>query len=163
MVIYIHIPFCKKKCDYCDFLSAPADDETIERYVVSLLREIGYHGSKYGKKGEDRNIETIFFGGGTPSILNVNQIEAIMNKLKDEFNIEETAEITMECNPGTADKNKLMAMKNNGINRLSIGLQSADNDELKGIGRIHTYEEFLYIFGVSRECGFKNINVNVYV
>ncbi len=161
MVIYIHIPFCKKKCDYCDFLSAPADDETIERYVVSLLREIGYHGSKYGKKGEDRNIETIFFGGGTPSILNVNQIEAIMNKLKDEFNIEETAEITMECNPGTADKNKLMAMKNNGINRLSIGLQSADNDELKGIGRIHTYEEFLYIFSVARECGFKNINVDL--
>lgn len=161
MVIYIHIPFCKKKCDYCDFLSAPADDETIEKYVAALLREISYHGSKYGIRGEDRSVETIFFGGGTPSILNVYQIEAIMNKLKDEFNIEETTEITMECNPGTADEKKLIAMKNSGINRLSIGLQSANNNELKAVGRIHTYEEFLRIFSMARECGFENINVDL--
>ena len=161
MVIYIHIPFCKKKCDYCDFLSAPAGDETIKKYVDALLKEISHHGSKYGKKGENRNIETIFFGGGTPSILKSNQIKAIMEKLKDEFNIEETAEITMECNPGTADENKLIAIKNSGVNRLSIGLQTTNDNELKAIGRIHTYEEFLHIFNTARECGFENINIDL--
>ena len=161
MVIYIHIPFCKKKCDYCDFLSAPADDEAIESYVSAQIKEISYYGDKYGKSGENRSVETVFFGGGTPSILSGNQIEAIMNKLKDDFNIEETAEITMECNPGTADKNKLVAMKNSGINRLSIGLQTANDNELKAVGRIHTYEEFLNIFKMARECGFENINVDL--
>ena len=161
MVIYVHIPFCVKKCDYCDFLSAPANTETIAEYVGILKKEIEYYGGRYGKNGEDRGVTSIFFGGGTPSVLRGIQIEDLMNKLKEQFTIEEKAEITMECNPGTADKEKLIAMRKSGINRLSIGLQTANDSELKAIGRIHTYEQFLYIYNTARNCGFDNINIDL--
>ena len=161
MVIYIHIPFCIRKCFYCDFLSGPADKDTIDNYVKALLNEIEYHGRKYGKQGENVSVSSIFFGGGTPSILEEVHIETIMKKLYDVFNIEETGEITIECNPGTASENKLRKYIELGINRLSIGLQSANDDELKNIGRIHTYKEFLDVYQMARKVGYENINIDL--
>ena len=153
--IYIHIPFCIKKCAYCDFLSFPSDDETIQRYVDCLCNEIG------GCEADDRNVATIFFGGGTPSILGADQIEQLMAKIKSEFNIIESAEISMECNPGTVTEEKLKGFLSAGINRLSIGLQSANDNELKNLGRIHNYEQFLFTYNTARKVGFKNINIDL--
>lgn len=153
--IYIHIPFCIKKCAYCDFLSFPSDDETIQRYVDCLCNEIG------GCEADDRNVATIFFGGGTPSILEADQIEQLMAKIKSEFNITESAEISMECNPGTVTEEKLKGFLSAGINRLSIGLQSANDNELKNLGRIHNYEQFLFTYNTARKVGFKNINIDL--
>ena len=161
MVIYIHIPFCIRKCYYCDFLSGPSDKETIDKYVKALINEIEYHGGKYGRKGVNNSVASIFFGGGTPSILEGIYIEEIMNKLKDSFEIEENAEITIECNPGTANEEKLKKYKEIGINRISIGLQSANDEELKSIGRIHTYDDFLEVYSKAREVGFDNINIDL--
>lgn len=161
MVIYIHIPFCIQKCHYCDFLSAPCDAGIRERYVECLIREIEYYGEWYGMRGRNIPVTSIFFGGGTPSILESNQIQSIMDKLKTTYSIEENAEITMECNPGTVTEEKLSGYRVAGINRLSIGLQSANNAELKCIGRIHTYEQFLNSYDMARKCGFKNINVDL--
>lgn len=161
MVIYIHIPFCIQKCHYCDFLSAPCDAGIRERYVECLIREIEYYGEWYGMSGRNIPVTSIFFGGGTPSILESNQIQSIMDKLKTTYSIEENAEITMECNPGTVTEEKLSGYRVAGINRLSIGLQSANNAELKSIGRIHTYEQFLNSYDMARKCGFKNINVDL--
>lgn len=161
MVIYIHIPFCIQKCHYCDFLSAPCDAGIRERYVECLIREIEYYGEWYGMRGRNIPVTSIFFGGGTPSILESNQIQSIMDKLKTTYSIEENAEITMECNPGTVTEEKLSGYRVAGINRLSIGLQSANNAELKSIGRIHTYEQFLNSYDMARKCGFKNINVDL--
>ncbi|MBQ2744793.1 MAG: oxygen-independent coproporphyrinogen III oxidase [Lachnospiraceae bacterium] len=161
MVIYIHIPFCIQKCHYCDFLSAPCDAGIRERYVECLIREIEYYGEWYGMRGRNIPVTSIFFGGGTPSILESNQIQSIMDKLKTTYSIEKNAEITMECNPGTVTEEKLSGYRVTGINRLSIGLQSANNAELKSIGRIHTYEQFLNSYDMARKCGFKNINVDL--
>lgn len=161
MVIYIHIPFCIRKCFYCDFLSGPADKDTIDNYVKALLNEIEYHGKKYGKQGGNMSVSSIFFGGGTPSILKEIHIEAIMKKIFEAFNIEEMGEVTIECNPGTASENKLRKYLELGINRLSIGLQSANDFELKNIGRIHTYKEFLDVYQLARKVGFKNINIDL--
>lgn len=161
MVIYIHIPFCVRKCYYCDFLSGPADEETIDKYVKSLINEIEYYGERYGKQGTNVPITSIFFGGGTPSLLESRYIKAIMNKLKDSFYIEESAEITIECNPGTANEEKLNTYRELGINRISIGLQSANDEELKSIGRIHTFDQFMTIYNEARKAGFDNINVDL--
>ena len=161
MVIYIHIPFCIRKCYYCDFLSGPSDKDTIDKYVKALINEIEYYGEKYGKRGKNNPVSSVFFGGGTPSLLDELNIEAVMNKLKDTFYIEENAEITIECNPGTANESKLSKYIEIGINRLSIGLQSADDDELKNIGRIHTYKEFIDVYKCARKAGFKNINIDL--
>ena len=158
MEIYIHIPFCVKKCDYCDFLSGPADNDTKEKYVKALIKEIeAYKGTVYI---EDK-ITSLFVGGGTPSILSCNQIERIAYAVKGVFKFEEDAEITVEMNPGTVTKDKLATFKRAGVNRLSIGLQSANDSELKILGRIHTYEEFLNTFNMARETGFNNINVDL--
>jgi oxygen-independent coproporphyrinogen III oxidase len=159
--LYIHIPFCVKKCDYCDFLSAPADRETKERYVKALLSEI--HNSRHIASGY--RVKTIFIGGGTPSSLEENQIYRIMEAIRDVFDLygkeDGFPEITIEVNPGTVTKEKLLEYKASGINRLSIGLQSADNMELKLLGRIHSYETFLENFKLARELGFGNINVDL--
>jgi len=158
--LYIHIPFCVRKCAYCDFLSGPQDEETIEQYVVSLLDEIRAHGSNK-KLTSGYNVVTVFLGGGTPSILSASQIQRIFVALRDTFEITEDAEITIEANPGTVTKEKLEVFRACGINRISFGLQSANNEELKLLGRIHTYEEFLESFRLARECGFDNINVDL--
>ena len=158
--IYIHIPFCVKKCAYCDFLSGPQDKETIERYVSRLLKEIQVHASKQ-KFTLDYEVTTIFLGGGTPSVLEANQIQRIFEMLKNSFKISKDAEITIEANPGTVTVEKLEAYKQCGINRISFGLQSTNNEELKLLGRIHTYEEFLESYQLARACGFENINVDL--
>lgn len=155
--LYIHIPFCVRKCAYCDFLSGPQNDETIEKYADMLIQEISAHGRLYG----DRLITTIFFGGGTPSILSGEQMERIMKTLKEKFVVSSDAEISMEANPGTVTKEKLESYKKAGINRISFGLQSANNEDLKILGRIHTYEEFLESYNMARECGFDNNNVDL--
>lgn len=155
--IYIHIPFCVKKCDYCDFLSAPANAQTIERYVKALKNEIEINSEKM--KGY--LVDTIFIGGGTPSILEESQIKDIMKALSENAKISDEAEITIECNPGTVTREKLLCYKKAGINRISLGLQSADDEELKAIGRIHSYEQFLESFNLARNCGFDNINVDL--
>lgn len=158
--IYIHIPFCVRKCAYCDFLSGPVDKGKIEKYVEALLNEIRAQG-KLDSLSLFEKVTSVFVGGGTPSILEGNQIEEILNVLKESFNIDKDAEITIEANPGTVTKEKLETYKRVGINRISFGLQSTKNEELKILGRIHTYEEFLESFHMARECGFDNINVDL--
>lgn len=154
--LYLHIPFCVKKCNYCDFLSAPAGEETRAAYVDALLEEIrGFD------EPEDYEVVTVFFGGGTPSILPGQEILRIMEALREKFSFRKGAEITLEANPGTVDKEKLSFYKKAGINRLSFGLQSADAEELKKLGRIHTWEKFLESFQLAREAGFSNINVDL--
>ena len=161
MVIYVHIPFCVKKCFYCDFLSGQGDVATKEKYVKSLLNEISFYGRRYGKTGRNIHVTSVFFGGGTPSVLDVSLTVAILERLREQFYIEENAEITVECNPGTLSAEKLKIYRKAGINRLSIGLQSADDNELKSIGRIHTSEQFLEGFTMARKCGFNNINIDI--
>lgn len=156
-MLYIHIPFCVKKCAYCDFLSGPAKDEEIIEYVNALCMEI----ESYQEMSKEYLVDSIFFGGGTPSILEETQITQIITSIRNVFEIKQEAEITIECNPGTVTKQKLSTYKSLGINRLSFGLQSTDNEELKKLGRIHTYEEFLNNFHLARELGFNNINVDI--
>lgn len=155
--IYIHIPFCVKKCDYCDFLSAPADLETKEKYVEALINEIKLNKNKMS----EYVVDTVFIGGGTPSLLEENQISKIMSVLRDNCNMSENPEITIECNPGTITESKLLEYKKSGINRISFGLQSANDKELKSIGRIHNYAGFLESYNLARKCGFDNINVDL--
>ena len=155
--IYIHIPFCVKKCAYCDFLSAPSTEEERERYVNLLCEEI----AASSVRAKEYEVVTVFFGGGTPSILKGEQIERILKVLRERFAIAENAEITLEMNPGTVTGEKLEIYKRAGINRLSIGLQSVHNGELKMLGRIHTYEEFLESYHMAREAGFDNMNVDL--
>ena len=139
MELYIHIPFCVRKCAYCDFLSFPQTKEVMQQYVEKLIEEIRWAGKQY----PDRAISSIFIGGGTPSILDAEQMTAIMHAVREAFYIEETAEISIEANPGTVTEEKLRAYRDAGINRISFGLQSAELKELKLLGMIHTYEEFL--------------------
>lgn len=156
--LYIHIPFCLRKCGYCDFLSAPADEKARDRYVQALLMEI----ERYrGTETADRKIKTLYIGGGTPSTLSVKQLECIMQKIKCTFNFHGDMETSMEMNPGTASKEKCRALYQMGINRLSIGLQSTNDMELKTLGRIHSYEDFLNTYTWCREAGFQNINVDL--
>lgn len=155
--VYIHIPFCVKKCDYCDFLSFASDDDTKLAYVKVLIKEIEQEAAKYA----DKSVGSVFIGGGTPSALSVGCIEDILKSLRKHYDILEDAEITIECNPGTLTKDKLEEYKASGINRLSIGLQSTDDRELKLLGRIHDYETFLDNYRLAREVGFNNINIDL--
>ena len=155
--LYIHIPFCVKKCDYCDFLSFPSNPETREYYVNALCSEIEYKGELL--KG--KTVTSIYIGGGTPSSLETPLIIKIMNTLDKAFNISGEAEVTIECNPGTVNPDSLAVYKSFGINRLSIGLQSADYDELKALGRIHDYDSFLRTIDAVIKAGFTNYNVDI--
>lgn len=155
--IYIHIPFCIKKCEYCDFLSAPGSDSLKQEYVKALKKEIVASARLYS----DYEIQTIFFGGGTPSILPPENIKSILNNIREQFPLKKDTEITIEANPGTLNHEKLSIYKKAGVNRLSIGLQSARNEELNTLGRIHTFKEFLESYDMARETGFKNINVDL--
>lgn len=156
--LYLHIPFCKRKCNYCDFLSAKVDKETRKIYLRALKKEI----KSYQKLAQNYQVSTIFFGGGTPSILEGEEIAEILETIKQIFSLPKTAiEQTIEINPGTIDLKKLEIYQQIGINRLSIGLQSTNNIELKKLGRIHTYEEFLENYQVAREAGFQNINIDL--
>lgn len=156
--IYVHIPFCVKKCSYCDFLSMTGDEKTKENYCRALAEEI----ESYREIAGSYCVNTIYFGGGTPSLLKPGQIQEILNKIRDVFSIfGEEIEITLEVNPGTVDQAKWKQYKRMGINRISMGLQSCDNAMLKKIGRIHTYEEFLENYKMARQCGIENISVDV--
>lgn len=157
MGVYIHIPFCIQKCVYCDFLSGPATRQRQQEYVEALLREIVWESKHYAAY----TVKTIFFGGGTPSVLEAGDIAKILDCLREHYRIDADAEITLEMNPGTAAWDKLVNLKQAGINRFSIGLQSADNAELKMLGRIHTYEAFLQTYHQAREAGFANINIDL--
>lgn len=156
--LYIHIPFCVRKCAYCDFLSAPADEETKESYFKALLNEI----NSYRTRTRGYTVPTIFIGGGTPSCFPAAYIQKILEEIRQVFPVEEDRlEATIEANPGTLTENKLKAYQKAGINRISIGLQSADNNELKLLGRIHTYEQFKENYFLAREAGFQNINIDL--
>jgi len=156
--IYIHIPFCKQKCFYCDFCSFANKNEMQGKYVETVINEIKNitHKEKY-------TVTTIYLGGGTPSILNPDYIKSILQEIKSSFEILDDAEITIEINPGTVNEEKLKKYKEYGINRLSIGLQSANDKILKKIGRIHDYKQFEETFFYARKCGFKNINVDLMI
>ena len=157
MEIYVHIPFCVQKCSYCDFLSMPADDDVKKQYIGRLKEEIRQMSEEY----PGRPVKSVFFGGGTPSILPGSVITGIMDCIRENFQIQSGAEITIECNPGTLDVSRLTQYKKAGINRLSLGLQSADDKELKLLGRIHTYEEFLETWKLTEQAGFKNRNIDL--
>lgn len=157
--LYLHIPFCVSKCKYCDFLSAPSGEEQRQIYVERLCRRIRYWSDVIHNYGYE--IVSIFVGGGTPSILTEAQITQVFEAVHESFPIREDAEITLEMNPGTDVKDKLPVYRELGINRLSMGLQSADSEELKCLGRIHTYEDFRQVYQWAREAGFTNINVDL--
>lgn len=155
--LYVHIPFCVRKCEYCDFLSAPAGADTQQEYVRNLLLEI----EQKGVHCTDYEVITIFFGGGTPSILKAGWIADILDAIHRNFKVRKDAEITIECNPGTLTFEKLSIYKSAGINRISVGLQSASDAELRELGRIHTYEDFLKSYDLIRKKGFSNINIDL--
>lgn len=155
--IYIHIPFCIQKCLYCDFLSTPAEEEERERYLAGLEREMREQADKY----RDYTIETVFLGGGTPSVLSWRQTERILETLYTNYTVAGGAEMTIEANPGTVTQEKLDAYRRAGLNRISLGLQSAHDGELKNLGRIHTFRDFLDAYGAARKAGFANCNVDV--
>ena len=161
--IYIHIPFCVRKCAYCDFLSAPpASAEAMHEYVEALCREIILKSRDFAtKRNKATIVDTVFFGGGTPSLLVSEDFNRILGTLRECFTIAEDAEITVECNPDTVDYNKFKNYFEQGVNRISFGLQSACNEELKMLGRIHSYERFLESFADARKAGFTNINVDL--
>lgn len=151
--LYIHIPFCKQKCFYCDFPSYASIDYLKEDYVDALCKEIEDKVIKY-------KIKSIFIGGGTPSYLEMNQIDKLMKSI-NKLNLSKDMEFTMECNPGTLNKEKLETMLIGGVNRISMGLQAVQNSLLKDIGRIHSFNQFKDNFNLAREVGFKNINVDL--
>ena len=152
--IYIHIPFCKQKCYYCDFISYSDKCNQISNYIDSLIKEIeGFDFSNY-------KVTSIYIGGGTPSYVDSKYIKQILTKLHKKVDFKEV-EITIEVNPGTVTRKKLQDYKEQGINRISIGLQSTKDRLLRQIGRIHTYQEFLEAYYLAKEVGFKNINVDL--
>ena len=157
--IYIHIPFCKRKCAYCDFISFSGKAKLIEKYILALKTEI----NKFNINKENYIIKTIYFGGGTPSFIESNYIVEILESIKTKFNILKTAEITIEINPGTITEQKLKDYYNAGINRISFGLQSTNSQLLKLVGRIHSYSSFLEGYNLARKVGFKNINVDLMI
>ena len=154
--IYIHMPFCKRKCYYCDFISYENKQNEIGQYCKALIKEI-QHESKNIKE----SVSTIYVGGGTPSFVDANYVKQIIEVVKSNYYIQKNAEITVEINPGTVNEEKLKKYKEAGVNRLSIGLQSTKNELLKQIGRIHTFEEFLFSYNLARKTGFQNINVDL--
>ena len=156
---YIHIPFCKQKCYYCDFLSFADKKEFEEKYVESLIKEI----EVFKEKNTDVEFDTIYIGGGTPSYIDSKNIARILQTLISDNNISNVDEITIEVNPGTFLKEKMLEYKQIGINRMSIGLQSTNNNLLKEIGRIHNFEDFLETYQTARKIGFENINADLMI
>lgn len=155
--IYVHIPFCKSKCYYCDFTSFAKKEQFENEYVECLLKEIKHRAK------DIYLVKTIYIGGGTPSYIDYCYIEKVLKIIKSYYNVDKKAEITIEVNPGTANKEKLKSYFEAGINRLSIGLQSANDKLLKEIGRIHTFEDYLKTVKLAREVGFKNINSDIII
>lgn len=154
--LYIHIPFCAKKCLYCDFLSGVYDPKTQSDYVKSLCKELEFYSKKvFG------TVSSIYIGGGTPTWVNPDHIVAIMQTVKENYNVDPLAEISIEANPGTVIAEAANIYRSVGINRVSVGLQSANDDELQLLGRIHTFNRFLSTYEILRKAGFENINVDI--
>lgn len=156
--IYIHIPFCKQKCFYCDFVSYANQDKYFQKYVQALNKEINNF-----IDNNEFEVQTIYIGGGTPSLIDAKYIEEILHIFEKRNLLKEVKEVTIEVNPGTVTEDKLRTYKNLGVNRLSIGLQSTEDKILKQIGRIHCYDDFLNTYKMAREVGFKNINVDLMI
>ncbi len=154
--LYVHMPFCVQKCLYCDFLSWHDSRENQARYVQALCREIRACQGRYPAR-----VSSLFFGGGTPSVLEPGHMTEIMEALAEVFSFEPDSEMSIEANPGTVNLEKLKTYEKIGLNRISFGLQSAHNEELKALGRIHTWEEFLESYDLARQAGFDNINVDL--
>ena len=160
--IYIHVPFCLSKCHYCDFCSVQrADEDKKERYTARLCKEIATFAAKIRESGEVPVADTVYFGGGTPTLLSPEQIRRILDAVKMNFGIAEGGEITIETNPRSADGEKLRKIRESGVNRLSIGMQSVHDGELKALGRIHNFGDFKATFAEAREAGFDNISVDL--
>ncbi|MBE6036935.1 MAG: oxygen-independent coproporphyrinogen III oxidase [Clostridiales bacterium] len=159
--IYVHVPFCKQKCNYCDFLSLTTTDRPKrEQYRDAMVKELEAYAKTYGK-GSDYVVDTIHVGGGTPSVWEAYYLWRIVLGIKDKFNVADDVEITAEVNPGTIDVDKMSVWGVFGVNRMSIGAQSMDNDLLKTLGRIHTAEEFVNTYETARRYFYKNINVDL--
>ena len=155
--LYVHIPYCVRKCNYCDFCSLPTGNSGVpDEYVSRLCDEIESYSDKVRVP-----LDTVYFGGGTPSLLSEIQMAQIFATIRDTFEISENAEITFECNPGTLMRDKAEAFKVLGFNRVSLGLQSIHEKEMKKLGRIHTYEQFLSCYHALRDVGFDNISVDL--
>ncbi len=162
--LYLHIPFCIQKCLYCDFLSAPAGEERRQDYVQALCREIKAAAQAEGDfrvGAKERVVDTVFIGGGTPSLLKPAQMEQIMEALSQSFLLLPEAEISMEANPGTVTEESLKAYRDLGINRLSLGVQSLVDEELSALGRIHTAAQARQAYEMARDAGFANINIDL--
>ncbi len=155
--VYVHLPFCIKKCNYCDFLSGSYSDLIKKSYIDCLLNEIDLYSDLLSK----REIRTVYLGGGTPTVLPASYIVSIIEKLKKITSFKEGCEITIEMNPGTADEEKTAAYLQCGINRFSIGLQSVNDNELKALGRIHSYDDFLHLYDLLGRRGASNINIDL--
>ena len=156
MELYVHIPFCVRKCTYCDFLSFPADQDTVRAYVETMLKEIRRAPETHGEE-----LSSIYIGGGTPTLLEGEQLSEILETIRGCARLEPDAEISIEANPGTVTREKLASLKKAGFNRLSLGLQSPRERELALLGRIHNTEEFLESFQLARDAGFDSINVDL--
>ena len=156
-MIYVHIPFCVKKCDYCDFTSFVCNEDIKRAYFESLYKQIDTESESVGKLP----IDSVFIGGGTPSFVDEKYIYNLSEKLRENFCVSDNAEFTIECNPNSVTKEKLSVYKEAGINRISIGLQSTDDNELKLLSRVHDYEGFLRTYDLIREAGFNNVNIDI--
>ncbi len=156
--IYVHIPFCVHKCLYCDFYSMPADDSVKSAYAESVITQIGAESEKYR---DNYHVVSIFLGGGTPSTMDTVLIRRIIRAIRDGFLVDEDCEISIECNPATVDAGILREYRATGINRISLGLQSANDEELRAIGRIHDFKDFMKTYEAVMLAGFNNVNVDI--
>jgi len=157
--IYIHIPFCRKKCWYCHFYSVPLKEELQRSYLAALDREIDYYSNSQLTRG--KTVETIYLGGGTPSLLSPQELDQILNKCTSAFHISPESEITLEANPESLSPQKLKTYKRSGCNRLSLGVQSFNNHELLSLGRLHTANQAIQSYSLARQVGFTNVNIDL--
>ncbi len=156
--LYIHIPFCKSKCDYCDFCSfVPNNKSVVEHYTDALILQM----EDWSARCRKHKVDSVYIGGGTPTYLSIRRLGRIIDAAYNNFKIDRNAEFTVECNPATADYEYLRRLRRLGVNRLSIGCQSANANELKALGRVHTYEQFVKCFNEARDAGFDNISVDL--
>ena len=155
--IYVHIPFCVRKCLYCDFCSFARGEDMMREYCEELCRRM----ERAARACLEYEADTVYFGGGTPTLLPIECFERIFSVLRASFSVRDGAEVTCECNPATADREYLSRLRALGVNRLSIGLQSANENELRALGRIHSYADFVETYGNARAAGFENISADL--
>ncbi len=157
--LYLHVPFCVKKCNYCSFVSLPREDHLVSAYLKSLKNELKMYSDNLSET--EKELDSIFIGGGTPTSLSVSELEEILENIQTCFYLSKDAEITVEANPDTVERQKLVSLKNSGVNRLSFGFQSCQNENLVLLGRTHTFSEAVCSYQEAREVGFDNINIDL--